>query len=150
LAIRESLLHADPGNPLRMAELSGTYWKLGICLNAASDFSGALTNLRKALAFTEQSGLANSDADAKDRLAGDYWAIGGVLLSMRNYAESLESYRKGAAIRDSIAPRDSTQEKALQTHLAGDYFGMSQALMFQGQPSSAQEAATKSLNILLR
>jgi len=148
ISIREAVLRADPQNPLLKRELSGAYWKRGICLDASSDFPGALAHLRKALSLTEESGAPN-DAAGQDRLAGDYWAIAQIQQETSNFPAALESYRKAAAIRSAAPPTETSQSTMIRMHLAGDYHGMAQTLHAQGQNTQALLASRKSIEILL-
>ncbi|HYL84910.1 MAG TPA: serine/threonine-protein kinase [Candidatus Angelobacter sp.] len=148
LVIQESLLQTDPGNAALKRELSGTYWKAGICLDASSNFQGALENLRRAQSLAQELGAAKGDSAARDWLAGDYWAIGHVLQERHDFTEALESYRRASALRESVAATDSARAKAIRTHLAADYYGTAEVLHSQGQHEAAAEAASKSLAIL--
>src|SRR5579859_5386113 len=147
LAIRESLLNADPGNTALKMELSGVYWKIGLCLDGVSDFPGSLTNLRKALTLTEQTWHAG-DGRMSDHLAGDYWSIAGVLAETGDWAAALEQYRKAASIHEAAQGDDPKLNATLRTHLAGDYYGIAEVLGHQGQNGEAAEAARKSAVIL--
>lgn len=148
LAIRESLLSADPNNFALKRELSGIDWKIGICLDGSSDFSGALASLRKALELTQQDSLANRDWESSDRLAGDHWAVAHVLQETGDLAGALENYRTAASIRESSPGTEAGQIRTSRTHLAGDYFGMAEVLKAQGQLGPATDAGGKSLALL--
>jgi len=147
LAIRESLLSADPDNKALKLELSGTYWKIGLSLDGATDFSGALINLRKALALTEQSWKVG-DPRLSDQLAGDYRGIANVLAEIGDWREAVENHRKSASIREAAEGSDHEMDITLRTHLAADYYGIAEALPHLGQNSAAVEAARKSVSIL--
>lgn len=148
LAVRESLLRADPKNQLLKRAVSGAYWKLGQCLDANGDFSGALVNLRNALDLTQQTTDIANDPLSGDRLAGDYWAIAEVLYETGDLDGSLASYRKGAEVRSALQPVDRSQLAAIRTHLAGDYFGIAHTLLAQRHSKEALDAARRSEEIL--
>jgi non-specific serine/threonine protein kinase/serine/threonine-protein kinase len=148
LAIREALLRSDPSNASIKKEVSGAYWKLGQCLDANSDFAGALANLRQALALTQQLAEGTKDLATRDRLAGDYWAIANVLYETGDLNGSLASYRKGVEVREGLLPAAPSEIAAIRAHLAGDYFGIARTLLAQGQNNAALDAARRSEEIL--
>jgi tetratricopeptide (TPR) repeat protein len=127
LAIRQSLLAKDPKNRVFQQELSGIYWKIGISLDGQADFTGALADLRKALALTEESGAAKDSARGSDQLAGDYRAIASVQAETGDLTGALGSYRQAASIREAAIAAYPADSVALRTHLAADYYGMSES-----------------------
>ena len=147
LTIRESLLQADPENATLKAELSGTYWKMGICADANSNHGEALLDLRKALTLTEEAGIA-TDRYAKDRLAGDHWALARVLQETGELKEAFEHYQKAASLREPGATDDASLTGTSRMHLAGDYHGMAEVLRMQGRYDAAIETSQESTAIL--
>jgi non-specific serine/threonine protein kinase/serine/threonine-protein kinase len=148
VTILDALLRADPVSTARKLELSGAYWKLGVCLHANMDISGALMNLQKAIGLVEQTGEAATNPAIADMLAGDYWAIAQVLRDSGDLDGALASCRKAALIRESVKGANAAQRVSLRTHVAGDYYVMGGVLSRLGRISAAAEAGRKSLAIL--
>ncbi len=148
LAIRESLAAANPNDAMMLLELTGEYVRLADPLEATGDFSGALKNLRKIPPILQKVGAKTSDPKLLDRQAGSYYYIGRLLNEVGDPAGALESYRKAAAMHESAKSTDSREIILLRTHVAGDYAGMAESMMFTNQLSEASKIQEQAVQIL--
>jgi eukaryotic-like serine/threonine-protein kinase len=149
VAIRERLLHRNPGSTALRRELSGSYTRLGAALDGAKDFAGALTSYRKAL--NALSSVTTNDADAltRDRLAGAHYYVAIASVETGNISEALQNASEAASIRESIYTDDPSVARLIQTHLAGDYGSMAQILASAGEWPSAMAKQRQALDLLI-
>jgi len=148
LSVRTSLLNNDPRNSTLKAQLSGVYWKMGICQDAASDFSGSIASLQQALALSLSAGATPGDLIAQDRLAGDYWAIASAQRKTGDLTDALENYRKAASMHEAAAATNPGKGSAPLLHSSGDYYGMAKVLAGMGRKAEATDAAKRSVSVL--
>jgi tetratricopeptide (TPR) repeat protein len=148
LAIRELLAAANPNDTQVQIELADEHIKLVDPIEATGDFRGALDNLRKIPPILEKSVAKSSDAKLLDRQAGSYYFIGRMLNQMNEPASALESYRKATAIHESEKSGDPRVASLIKTHLAGDYAGMAESLMYTNNLSEASKAQEHAVQIL--
>src|SRR5207245_11760057 len=102
---------------------TGREWIMSRDFDGTIDCSGALINLRKALALTEQSWKVG-DPRLSDQLAGYYRGIANVLAEIGDWREAVENHRKSASIREAAEGSDHEMDITLRTHLAADYYGI--------------------------
>lgn len=153
LAIRESLAAANPNDKTIQLELTDEYIGLGDTIESTGDFAGALEVLRKIPPILEKVVGPDSDPKLLDRQASGYYFMGRLLNEVDDPAGALESYRRAAAIRESAKATDSGEMALVRTHLAGDYYGIAESMMFTnrlGEASKEQEQAVHILEELSR
>ena len=148
LAIRESLVAADPKDSTIQVELADQYFRLADTIEATGDFSGALDDLRKIPPILEKVAAQSGDPKLLDRQAGMYYYLGRTLNEMGDPAGALENYRKAAAIHETVKATDQREAILVRTHLAGDYAGIAEAMMVTGQLRGAIKIQQQAIQIL--
>lgn len=147
LAIRESLAAANPSDPKIQTELFNNYFRLSFALQNASDFAGALSNVKKALPLAQTLASTSNDPKFQDGLAGVHWQMANILRKSADFAGALEEYRISASMREPLA-REPSATAVIRTHLASDYDGLAQMLWRTGDTEQALEKSRKAVRIL--
>ena len=147
LEIRESLAASRTGGPKLQAQLAGTYFRIANVLELTGDLNGALAALRKALPITEKLAAGNTGPESADHLGGSHYFIGEVLAKTGDAEGALQEYRRAAAIHEASLALNP-KNLPLQTHLAGDFAGLSASMRLLGDVSQAVEMQSKAVAIL--
>jgi serine/threonine protein kinase len=151
LNIRLALAHAGHASYDDRNALVGNYLRLGLGLEAASDFTNSLQTFQHAYPIAEALALEKpNDAQAQEMLAGVCFSIASVLSDTGNIAGSLDYYRKSAAIREHINSGSAAFKEQVQTRLAGVYGYMAGDLNLQGDLGASIALERKAHDILAR
>jgi eukaryotic-like serine/threonine-protein kinase len=147
LAIREAVAAANPDDPKIQQELFNNYFRLSFALQNASDFPGALSNIKKALPLAQKLASTSSDPKFQDGLAGVHWQMANILRKSADFANALEEYRISTSMREPLA-RAPSATAIIQAHLASDYNGLAQMQWRTGDTEHALETSRKAVRIL--
>jgi eukaryotic-like serine/threonine-protein kinase len=152
-ALKIRLQLADGGHSYYedRAALVGAYMKLGLGLEAASNFSASLHALQEAYPIAKA--LAEEQPDnpqAAESLAGVCFQLATTQADMGDVASSLDYFRRSAAIREAITSGSPEFQKQLQTRLSGVYGYMAGDLALQGDLDGAIALEHKAHDILAR
>ena len=151
LNIRLTLADNSHGSYEDRSALVGIYMKLGLGLEAASNFTASLDALQNAysIATVLAAGQPN-DPRAQENLAGVCFSMASTLADTGNLASSIDYYRKSAAIRETIHSGTPAFQAQVQTKLAGAYGYMAGDLRLQGDLDSAISLQGKAHDIMVR
>ena len=109
LAINQSLVQAEPGNPIYHQQLATSYGWLSNLLAEMGDSAGALENARKAVAVMQR--LVDThpmDPPYRVDLADADQAFGRMLAQLGRAREALEIDQKALAIQQGLFQQDPT------------------------------------------
>lgn len=151
LKIRLALADASHGYFEDRGALVGAYLRLGLGLEAASDFTASLDALQKAYPIAEALVREQPDnPEAEEGLAGVCFHLGSTLADIGNVASSLEYFRKSATIREAITSGSPEFREQMQTRLAGVYGYTAGDLALQGDLDGAISLEHKARDMLTR
>ena len=148
IAIRESLVAANPSNLSDQAALDRDYVRLFNPLESTGDYRGALETVRKAVSITEAIGDRTNDFNVRVAQGGSYYFLARMLNESGDYPGALEAYRKAATIQETTKTPIPSDAVSLRTHLAGDYAGMAEAMLLLGNVNGGIEIQAKAIQIL--
>lgn len=145
LAIRETLVAANPTDTQARRDLASNHQKIGVLLNSAGKESDALEHHRKAVSIClELTQEQPANDDFQSELAGARNDLGREMSDQGDRASALEQHRAAQAICEELAtsrPRDPRYRRALLvTH---NYIAY--ALWLQNDAPGAMESDNKAM-----
>ncbi len=150
LAIRKSLVEADPGNRASRLNLAVTYGGLGLLLGQQNDFAGALEADHHATAIYEALAAESpSDFEAKRNQAGGYEQLAFELSLRGDFAESVKYHRQAIAIYEQLATTQPGNQR-VATALAHAYRLIAYSMRNAGDNRGALDMARKAIPITQR
>lgn len=113
LALRQSLIAAEPNNADFRRALYQSYYSMGYMLRGTGDLRGAEQNLRQALELSRALAAAEpNNARAKRNLDIHLQMLGDVLRDQGRLPEALAAYRESQAIDEATLAADPTSAQA--------------------------------------
>ena len=126
LAMRQKLLAAEPGNPVRRRAVAASFTALGGSLSQLGAWPGVIDVRRQALEQYEALAVGNPQSEPDQRgLALARQRMGSILTHERQYALALKQYRMGVATGRGIVARNPKSR--------GDLLNLAQGLMGLGR-----------------
>ena len=125
------------------------YMKLGLGLEAASDFNASLDTFRKGYPIAESLAAAlPNDPRAQESLAGMCFMLANALADTGDVASSVSYYRRSAEIREKITSGPPEFQEQVKTKLAGAYGYLAGDMRLQGDLNSAISLQRKAHDLL--
>ncbi len=151
LKIRLSLADVNRGFFEDRSALVSAYMRLGLGLEAASDFAASLKALKEAYSIAETlTEERPNDSATQESLAGVCFHLASTQADLGDLKSSLDYYRRSAAIREKITSGSPEFLKQVQTRLAGVYGYTAGDLALQGDMDGAVALQHKAREILAR
>ena len=125
LALRKSLLAADPGSPTARREVALSHDKLGVMLESTGDVTGAAAEMRAAMQLLEPLVASPAaDEDMRFQLAMLHDRTGMLALNVGEVARAIDQHRRALAIVAAMTP-ERRQAPAVRQGLAtiNDHLG---------------------------
>lgn len=147
LAIRESLVAADPNDAKLRTELGDEYFRVAGAYENVGDFDADLRVLERARLFISGSSTGMNDPRQQFRMAGIYYYTASALDKSGRFPQALENYRLAISTLEPIVadPRSGVIPRA---YIAGDYMGEAKMLGRVGRFDEAVAEAAKGRNLL--
>jgi len=126
VALRESLVAADPNNTNYRRELLDSYWFIATLLGKQGDRLRELEMMRQQLP-ARQALAAAEKTDFLDRynLAGTYVYIGNLLMLMGDAQGALQNQKEALKIREALADSDPNTTRARRAlSISYEYLGV--------------------------
>ncbi len=147
LAIRESLVSADPNDAQLRRDLVSTYYRIAQVLESKGNFTEALDAARTARSTAQPLASGSSNPALADQSAGGYYFTATLQVHTGDLAGAVENYQQAAAIRES-ALQVAHDNVPLRTHLAADYAGLAACFAKRSDLARATQMQTKAVGIL--
>ncbi len=126
LGMRQKLLDAEPGNPVRRRAVASSFTALGGSLSQLGAWPGVIDMRRQALEQYEALAVGNPASEPDQRgLALARQRMGSILMHERQFALALKQYRMGVATARGVVERNPGSR--------GDLLNLGQGLMGLGR-----------------
>lgn len=147
LAIRESLLVADPNDAKLRAQLGDEYFRVAAAFGNVGDFDAELQVLERARSFISGASTAGNGPQQQFRMAGICYYTASALEKTGNFPKSLENYQQAISILEPLAA-DPRANVFTRGYLAVDYAGAGRTLARLHRADEALNETAKSRNLL--
>jgi tetratricopeptide (TPR) repeat protein len=147
LAIRQTLVAADPNDAQVRRDLVSTYFRIAQVLESSGDFKGALEAVNKARSIQRPLPAGSNDPALADQSAGGYYFTATLESQIGDVTAALQNYQRAAAISEA-ALQTYPDNLLLRTHMAGDYSGIAQCMRSNHDLSHAIPMQSKAASIL--
>jgi tetratricopeptide (TPR) repeat protein/tRNA A-37 threonylcarbamoyl transferase component Bud32 len=123
LAINQSLVQAEPGNPRYRQQLAANYTSMATLLRDTGDSAGAVENARKAVAAIQSLVDAHpTDTSYRFSLADADQDLGKMLAQVGRAREALEAQQSALAIDEALYVRDPSNPTYRHAVMTGSLF----------------------------
>ncbi|MFL6215725.1 MAG: protein kinase domain-containing protein [Blastocatellia bacterium] len=145
LALRESLVAADPNNVEYRRALYQSCYSMGYMLRGTGDLAEAEQSLRRAVEIIQSLAAADpNNAKSKRSVTVPLTLLGDVLRDQGKNAEALGCYRQAKAINEAIRAADPTNAQA-RRDLGINYERIAKLLVMMGDFAEAVEMSRQVL-----